>query len=134
MYKIEKTVYGVRLIFGGFITVDEMRKWKEESIQFLKKVPGKFLILVDMKDLKALPPDARDVLMEGQALYRQDGNPNAGIERSAVLVNDTLTQMQMIRTSKETGLYSKEKFFVANDPNCDTKVNDWLQKGVYSDQ
>lgn len=134
MYKIEKTTYGIRLTFSGFMNVEEMRKWKDESIQFLKTVPGKFLIVVDMKDLKTLPPDARDVLIEGQAFYRQDDNPNAGIERSAVLLSEPLTRMQMLRVSKETGLHRKEKYFLVSEPDWEAKMNAWLHKGVDPDQ
>jgi len=134
MYKIEKTDFGIKLTFSGYIPVDEMIKWRDESIEFLKQFKKKYCIIVDMRELKPLVKDAEEILKDGQKYYRQDDNPKEGIERSAVLVKSVVTKIQMARISRETGLNKVERFFAEEDFNWKKKADDWIYKAIDSDE
>lgn len=114
MYKIEKTNFGVKLTFEGFIRRDEMAKWVEESKQILRTVPSKFGVLVDMRNLKPLPQDAQNEMEKGQKLYKEKG-----MQRSAVVLANTLIALQFKRIAKETGIYEWERYIDAS------KVQNW---------
>ncbi len=91
MYKIEKTRYGVKLTFDGFIQAAEMAQWLAQSGEVVPTLGARFGVLVDMRSLKPLPKDAQAVMQEGQKLYKQ-----AGMQRSVVILNDALRRRQYI--------------------------------------
>ena len=122
MYKIEKTPYGFKLTFGGFIQLAEMQNWLEESKKALASAQGKFGIFVDMRTLKPLAPEALKPMKEGQQLYKAKG-----MERSVVILNDAVTKMQFFRVAKETGIYQWERYIDASaTPNWEQVGVDWL--------
>lgn len=119
MYKIEKTNFGVKLTFEDFIKRDEMAKWVEESKQILRTVPSKFGVLVDMRNLKPLPQDAQNEMEKGQKLYKEKG-----MQRSAVVVANTLIALQFKRIAKETGIYEWERYIDAS------RVQNWEEIAI----
>lgn len=122
MYKIEKTNYGYKLEFEGFIQVDEMVKWLEESKKHLENTTGSFQLLVDMRKLKPLPEDAQAKMEEGQKLYKEKG-----MERSCVILDNVVTRMQFMRIAKETGIYAFERYIDAsNSEDWEKEAMDWL--------
>jgi len=130
MYKIEKTDFGVKITFKGSIKAEEMRQWLEDSIVFLQQIKNKFCIVIDMRDLKALDEETEKILKEGQICYSQGNNPDKGIERSAVFVDNIVTKIQMMRISRETGLSIKERFFSQDEADWEKKADDWIFKGI----
>jgi len=130
MYKIEKTGYGYKLTFSGYMTADEMSKWVEESKQTLAPQTGRFGVYVDMRMLKPLPPDAQKHMQEGQKIFKQKG-----MEKSVVILNDTILTMQFKRIAKETGIYEWERYVDASkDNNWEQKGLNWIKKGVDPDK
>ncbi len=130
MYKIEKTPFGFRLTFGGFLSKDELEKWVAESQKALASKSGKFGILVDMRTLKPLPPDVQKTMENGQKLYK-----GAGMERSAVVLNNAVTTMQFRRIVKETGIYQWERYVDASKvTNFEQVCTAWITKGVDPDK
>lgn len=125
MYKIEKKPYGFKLTFSDMIDADEMTKWVKESKAALANVSGSFGVLVDMKSLKPLSPDAQAPMQEGQKLYKQKG-----MERSAVLLENVMIKMQFTRIAKETGIYEWERYVVGSEQTA----LDWIEKGVDPDK
>jgi hypothetical protein len=118
MYRIDKQPYGFRLTFGGFIQKDEMAKWVADSEKALVNVSGAFGVLVDMRTLKPLPSDAQAEMKIGQVMYK-----TKGMQRSAVILSDTLTTMQFRRIGKETGIDKWERYI-------DASTNaDWAEQG-----
>jgi len=65
-----------------------MQRWADESKQRLTSAPDNFGVFVDMIHLKPLPPDAQEILTEGQKLYKEKG-----MVRSVVIVNSTILKM-----------------------------------------
>jgi len=119
MYKIEKTHYGVKLIFADAINKDEMATWVEESKKVLTTMTGKFGVFVDMRTLKPLQPDAQEEMQKGQKLFKQ-----AGMERSVVILDSALITMQFKKIAQETGIYEWERYINAS------AVSNWEEVGV----
>ena len=119
MYKIEKTDFGVKLTFVGFIKKDEMANWVKESEQLIRSLPSKFGVFVDMRNLKPLPNDAEMEMQKGQKLYKEKG-----MERSVVILANAITAMQFKRIGQETGIYQWERYIDAS------KVTNWEEIGI----
>lgn len=125
MYKIEKTDYGFRLEFEGFIQAGEMQEWYEASKKALESVSGEFKVLVDMSKMKTLPPDAKVILEEGQRYYVAKG----GIG-SAVIASNVVTKEQQRIIGARSGVGPREVYIDASDPDCEQKALDWVIKGI----
>ena len=121
MYKIEKTDYGFRLEYEGFILADEMREWLEDCKKALEDVSGEFTVMVDMRKMKTLPPDAKKILEEGQRYYASKG----GI-RSAVITSDVITKEQQRNIGVRSGVTEFEKYIDGSQPDWEQKALDWL--------
>lgn len=130
MYSISKTAYGFRLTFGGFIDKAEMTKWVDESKAALPRVPARFGVFVDMRTLKPLPQDTREIMVQGQQAYKR-----AGMERSVVILNDAITTMQFKRLAKESGIDAWERYINAvNMPNWEQAGIAWVSNGIDPDK
>jgi hypothetical protein len=130
MYKIEKKEYGFRLTFGGVISANEMFKWVNESQTTLSDAPNKFGIFVDMRDLKPLTPDAAGVMQEGQKLYK-----DKGMERSVVILSNSMVTMQFKRIAKDSGIYKWERYIDASAiPGWETAGEEWIRNGIDPDR
>ena len=119
MYKIEKKPYGFKLTFGGFIRLDEMQQWMEESKKILEESPCEFAVFIDMRELKPLPARSQQYMQQGQKIYREKG-----MQRSVVILNNPGTTLQFKRLAKETGIKKRERYIDAST------VKDWLVKGL----
>lgn len=130
MYQIEKTSYGFKLTLGGFIQAPEMNKWKADSEKALAGQTGKFGVLVDMRNLKPLPADAQEIMVEGQKAYKAKG-----LERSAVVLESAITTAQFRRLAKTSGIYAWERYISAADtPSWGRVGESWITRGVDPDK
>ena len=125
MYKIERTDYGFRLEFGGFIQADEMREWYEETKKALEDVTEEYKVLVDMRKMKTLPPDSKKILEEGQRYYVEHG----GIG-SAVIASNVITKEQQRNIGVRSGVGPREVYIDASDPDWEEKALNWLLHGI----
>lgn len=129
MYNIEKKNYGYKLSFGGFMLVDEVKKWVADSRQILAPANGKFGVFVDMRTLKPLPMDAQVFMQEGQQLFQAKG-----MIRSVVILANVITKIQFQRIGKETGIYEWERYIdIESEPNWEQVGLDWIIKGIDPD-
>ncbi|MCE1187998.1 MAG: hypothetical protein LWX56_02565 [Ignavibacteria bacterium] len=123
MYKIEKKGYGFKLVFEGFIKIDELQDWVEDSKKALTGAPKKFGVLIDMRTLKPLLADAQEVMVQGQGLFK-----SAGMERSAVLVPNSLVANQFKRLAQTSGIYAFERYIDASAvSNFETVAEEWIR-------
>lgn len=130
MYKIEKTSYGYKITFSDFISAEELTKWLAESKSLLATQSSKFQNFIDMRALKPLPQDAQPIMEEGQKLYK-----SKGMEKSVVILSNSITTMQFKRIAKETGIYAFERYIDSSaTPNWEQKGIDWLTKGIDPDK
>jgi len=57
-----------------------------------------------------------------------------GMERSAVIVANALTKMQILRLAKEVGVYAYERYFDASvDAEWEAKALAWIEQGTDPD-
>ena len=124
MYSIERKSSGYLLTFSGFIQKDEMTRWRDESKQILAGETTKhFGVIIDMRELKPLPPDAQDVMVKGQQLFKEKG-----MERSAVVLSNSVTTMQFRRLAKESGIDAFERYIDASaTPNWTDAAVAWVK-------
>ena len=125
MYKVEKTDYGFKLVFEGFIQAPEMKEWYEEVKKALESVSGEFKVLVDMRKMKTLPPDAKAILEEGQRYFVDKG----GIG-SAVIASNVITKEQQRNIGARSGVGPREVYIDGSQPDWEKKALDWLTKGI----
>jgi hypothetical protein len=125
MYSIEKTDYGFKLVYEGFIQASEMKEWYKEVKKVLEDVSEEFKVLVDMRKMKTLPPDAKAVLEEGQKYFVDKG----GIG-SAVIASNVITKEQQRNIGARSGVGPREVYIDGSDPDCEKKALDWLIKGI----
>ena len=128
MYSIKKESWGFHLTFEGFIRTPEMEDWKTKSGDALRSASRGFGVFVDMKNLKPLGDDTQAVMVSGQQLYAK-----AGMKRSAVLVDSTMTALQFKRLAKQSGIYEFERYFGSDDPQHKAKAMAWLESGTDPD-
>ena len=129
MYKIEKMNWGFKLTFSGFIQIDEMKRWAEESKKALLLAPNEFYVFVDMRTLKPMAQDAQECMKETQNLYKK-----SGMKRSVVLLDNFLTKNQFNRIAKESGIYEWERYIAPSQtPDWENVCLNWILKGIDPD-
>lgn len=121
MHSFSREAYGVKLTFSGSIPKEEMAKWVEESKVFLSTISGPFCVFVDMRALKALDPEARAEMEKGQRLYKEKG-----MARSFVVVDSSITRIQLRRIAKETGIDTWERYLDDSCPRWEERGRRWL--------
>lgn len=128
MYKIAKEKFGFRLTFGDTISLDEMKRWRNEARTILIGAPKTFGVLIDMRTLRpgGVQPDAQAVMVEGQGLFKA-----AGMERSCVVLESAAVTMQFERLAKQSGIYSFERYInAAAHPDWQAKALGWIEHKV----
>lgn len=126
MYSIEKTDYGIRITFGGFIKLDEMQQWYEESKEALADIPPDFKVLVDIREVSIIPQDSAEILEQGQQFYE-----SKGMLRSVVITGDSLVQQQLKRLARESGIFPYERYIDASStPDWEKLGVRWLEKNI----
>ena len=80
--------------------------------------PASFCVFIDMRTLKPLPKESQPIMGEGQKLFKAKG-----MQRSVVILNDTITTAQFHRIAKETGIDAWERYI------DESKTADWKAVG-----
>ena len=119
MYKIEEGRHGFTLTFGGSLYSEELRQWLEESKRALARHEVGFGVIVDMRNVLPLGPEARKVIVQGQELFRK-----AGLVRSAVILKSSSMTAQFRQLAKDSLVYKNERYIDAS------KEHDCLKKAV----
>lgn len=126
MYKVELKHYGVQLTFADVVAKPELEKWLAESQQKLKAISKPFGVLIDMRKLKPLAADAKQVMEMGQALYKK-----SGMQRSCVIVESAIVAVQFEQIAKQTGIYAFERYLASiNHPDWEQKAVNWIKNAV----
>jgi hypothetical protein len=124
MHRIEATQYGYRLVLEGFLQREEVGQLLEtmkKTIQPVEK--GKsFPLLMDLRNSRAVPADARDLMKEAILFCKQ-----VGMERNAVVLNSAIATLQARRLGKETGIDRWARYIDASSrPDWEKIAIDWL--------
>jgi hypothetical protein len=126
MYKIEKTDYGVKFTFSGFVDEEEMKRWAEEVAEETKSLSKGFCVFMDMRGMKPLPRDAWLVMQKAQ-----ERAIKAGMARSVQVVDDPITSMQFKRFARNTGISDRERQIDASSAlEWKKMAMDWLIRGI----
>ncbi len=126
MYSIEKRPTGLLLTFNGLVSADEMAKWATEAKSILARQQGDFGVIVDMRKLSPLPPEAQKIMVETQATFKK-----MGMKRSAVILENAITTAQFRRLAKESGIDAWERYInsIATPTWSDAAVK-WVRDGA----
>ena len=126
MYEVHLTEYGVKFVFKGFMEKDELRRWAQEVGQAVKKLGKGCWVLHDMRGMNPLPPEARELMKLNIVQAKQ-----AGLGRSAQIVDDAITAMQFQRLAREVGISETTRQIDASlVPDCEKVAIDWIVKGI----
>ena len=125
MYKIEKTEYGLKLVLEGFIQADEMREYVEECRKQTESMPEQFKIMLDMRKMKTLPPDAKKILEEGQRHSLEHG-----LMGTAIIASNVVTKEQQRNIGAKSGVGEGEVYIDGSEPDWEEKALNWLLHGI----
>jgi len=89
----------IKLVLGGLIRQEEMRKLGEEFKATIRKLSGRCIkVTADMRTLRASSPEVAEMLGEVQRYAVQHG-----VMRMAELVNSHLVSLQLNRLERTSG-------------------------------
>ena len=112
MCRIERTSYGFEIRFEGYIEKDELKRWAKEAATILKDQKPGFGVLHDMRGMAPLPVDA-------------------GLGRSAQILDDPITKMQFKRLAKDIELFhDMRQIDASRTPNWEQVAINWIVDGV----
>lgn len=107
MYTIEVADYGSRLKSWGFHTGDISTSWFDlynQKLAYVKSVGKPFVQLVDLRGFKPGAPDAQEGIRSAMVKFKE-----AGGVRSAVILDNIVSLMQIRRLAREFGIYDWER-------------------------
>jgi len=129
MYEWHETEYGIKFIYQGFVQKDELRRCAQEVGRLTRLNKG-FSFLVDMRGMYALPREASELMKRNMVRSRQ-----AGLGRSAYIVDDAVTAMQFKRLAKEAGISDTTRQIDASSvSDCERVAVDWIVRGIDPDK
>jgi hypothetical protein len=129
VYKIEEATHGFTLTFAGCMYSEELNRWFSESERVLARRKSGFGVIVDMRELLPLGPEAREIILRGQCLFRK-----AGLVRSAVILKSTSIATQFRQLAKDSLVYKNERYIDASkDAECLQHALDWVKSELDPD-
>lgn len=102
-----------------------MADWLKEAQTVLAGAPRSFGVLVDMRGLKLVAMESKELLLEGQKRFKA-----AGMQRSALILDSMLLTLQFKSIAKETGIHVGERYLTAATPDCEQRALAWIVDGV----
>lgn len=125
MYKVEQKKYGVKLIFAGFLREAEMQSWQSEMLNLLNELPESFGMLIDMREMTAMPAKSQEILIATQKIFKSK------VIRSATVTNSIITDIQSKRIGSKSGVNDTKKFINAIETtDWEDKAVDWIENEV----
>lgn len=125
MYKIEKKNYGIKLTFSGFLREAEMLSWQSEVLNLLKKFPEPFGVLIDMREMDAMPAKSQEVVKRTQRIFK------SRVIRSVTVTNSVITDIQSKRIGNASGVNDTKRFINSMDvADWEAQAIAWVEKGI----
>jgi len=126
MHKIEETKFGYRLTFEGFLRRDDGAAMLEEMKTVVKPRSGGFALLIDMRNSRAFPTEAQEMLRQALLVCKENG-----LARSGIVLNSAIATLQAKRLAKETGIEASIRYIDASThPEWEKVAGDWLIRAV----
>jgi hypothetical protein len=129
MHKVEETRYGYKVTFEGFLHRDDMGALlnsMKEVVRPRHDREERFAVLVDMRNSRAFPSEAQELLKQAITLFKE-----AGMERNAVVLNSAIATLQARRLAKETNTAAWSRFIDASsETDWERVAVEWLLRAV----
>lgn len=129
MHRVEETRYGYKVTFEGFLHRDDMGALlnsMKDVVRPRRNTDERFAVLVDMRNSRAFPAEAQELLKQAITLFKE-----AGMERNAVVLNSAIATLQARRLAKETGTANWSRFIDASsEPDWERVSIEWLLRAV----
>ncbi|WP_257454862.1 hypothetical protein [Archangium lipolyticum] len=121
------TEYGFRVHAPGFITPEDASAWLEDlKLQVEAREGRPFGLLVDSRTQRANPVATQELIQESMVWLRDHG-----MERSAVVLDSTVTLLQVLGLAKATGVYVHERYVDSlKDPDWEARALDWILRAI----
>jgi hypothetical protein len=130
MYRIDRTIYGLRLTFDEVLTDLELYEWIEDCEVVLETLPDRFGVLFDIRTLRDISGHAEDLLEGGFRFINA-----RGLERSVVIFESAILRVQFSRISKRLSMYETERYIDASlVPHWEHAAEAWLEQGSDPDK
>ena len=122
------TPFGYRTTISSPFSPAEATQWFAD-VKRAVGAPHKFGQLVDLRGQKLASDETNQIVQDAMKWVRTQG-----MERSAVVVANAITKMQIVRLAKEVGMYAYERYFDASaDPQWEAKAKAWIEHGTDPD-
>jgi hypothetical protein len=126
MHRIEETPYGYRLVIEDFLGPGEADAMLSD---LQATVHGRSGLLIDLRRIRTLHPDAQEALKLALLHCRE-----AGMERAVFLLDSAIVRLQTRCLARDAGL---EDAVRALDVSCqadwEKAALDWLERGTEPD-
>lgn len=125
----EATPFGFKLTAPGYITPEEALLWFEELKRLVTRDGRKrFCLLIDVRTQKAQPAATTAIIQTAMRWLH-----SAGLERSAVILDNAIAKLQIARLVRETGCSYERYLNVTDTPDWEQKALDWIRHGIEPD-
>jgi hypothetical protein len=103
----DPTQFILRITVDGVASVADVTAFNEETRTKVKLFKGKpFGVLVDLRKMRPGSPESTEKVKENQTILMQ-----AGVTKSAEIVDNASSMLQLNRVAKESGLLSRIQRF-----------------------
>jgi hypothetical protein len=124
MHRIEQTQYGYKVVFEGFLQRDDAGALLQDMQGTVRKSKKAFAVLLDMRNSRAFPAEAQEILKQAITLFKE-----AGMERNAVVLNSAIATLQAKRLARETGIDGWIRYIDASsEPEWEKVAVEWLSQ------
>jgi hypothetical protein len=114
MYNISKTAYGIRINLNlnkeGLITGEEATRLYEELNRTLERLRRPIGYFIDMRNLRKMKSEDLQTLYQ----FKQNLVDRGIVKRTAYIMNNAVSMLQMKRISRDIGLLKYERFIDVN--------------------
>ncbi|HYH44222.1 MAG TPA: hypothetical protein VEG34_00920 [Thermoanaerobaculia bacterium] len=126
MYDIEETGYGYCITLEGFLQRDEAAALLAEMTRRVRPREGGFALLIDLRASRAIPAEAQEVLKQVLLLCKE-----AGMERTAMVLNSAIATLQARRLARETGIDEHIRYIDSSaESDWEAVAHSWLDQAV----
>ena len=123
MVDLERTPYGYRMTMSGQVSEEDMRAFLPK-LRAMVQGEHPFGLLVDARAQRVQTPEVSALVQECMAWMGAHGR-----QRSAVVLDSAMVQLQSSRRAREHGLDQERILNAAQVPDWEAKALAWLTEG-----